>query len=837
MKLCPMCGNQNEDTSNFCTTCGAKLSVPEPEQTPLLEEPVLEEPVAVPEPESTPVLEEIDPWQAFAPPAPVETERSVVPEEEGAVAVADPPAASPVCPGCGRTWSEGAKFCVYCGAGAPVPEIEPEPEPEVKAEPVREVVCPTCGTTLAAGAKFCINCGTSLIPAPAPEPEPEPVCPTCGTVLSVGAKFCINCGTSLILAPETPPAQGPVCPDCGAPLAEGAKFCTACGANLIPAPAEDIAQTEKPKKEKKPKKAKKAPAKKKGGLARAVMLWLALLCFIGMLAVCFLWNGIEIFTMRAWDNYDEAALLHEAFQRPELAAAREKLSDGEWERFSARMDRYTQEQMRQLYDECGLTYFSTYAQAQATLDELGGMSLSQWQEQYLQWQEEVQQWEEQNQQYTATLQSQLGQMCQSFRTAGGADYDHFWDYLNLWRYSLREVHLRFDGFSSEFIQMYNSYLAALKARGGEVDAAGSLLLQDYDDYNSALYQADPEKWGDFWSLSSLPLSQRLPEQRYHIEDYFPDVPDDNIDMFLAVVNTITAMPVTSERQSGTTPGLMIEQDGTVSRASQYNANYNELRRWCQRGSWYSWWNLFSERLPMTMVYADSVDVNAQLISLYDFLLCCGMTERELEDLLELITLYTNATDDEIQTLTQVLGADLDGEGQPPAFPMETPFPEDSQEKIITAILQLETGEAEDVLLPLYQVGTQDLTRLYEYRGLESRLQTLKEGAPYAAGAYEGLADGTLSADMLQVRQYGSYLFWPVAALLLLLVLIFTLARGGKVVGALAAILGGGVGLAYAWMGPVLSQEMTLRMAAAALAGALILLGLLALILRPRKIAE
>ena len=48
-------------------------------------------------------------------------------------------------------------------------------------------ICPDCGATLAEGAKFCMNCGKKLVS----------ICPNCKHELENGAKFCMECGYKL----------------------------------------------------------------------------------------------------------------------------------------------------------------------------------------------------------------------------------------------------------------------------------------------------------------------------------------------------------------------------------------------------------------------------------------------------------------------------------------------------------------------------------------------------------------------------------------------------------------------------------------------------------------
>ena len=52
-------------------------------------------------------------------------------------------------------------------------------------------ICPCCGASLEDDAKFCTSCGTHVLPAR--------TCPACGTVLEADALFCTNCGAQLVV--------------------------------------------------------------------------------------------------------------------------------------------------------------------------------------------------------------------------------------------------------------------------------------------------------------------------------------------------------------------------------------------------------------------------------------------------------------------------------------------------------------------------------------------------------------------------------------------------------------------------------------------------------------
>ena len=69
------------------------------------------------------------------------------------------------CPGCGKPYKEGARFCLECGTPL-------------------AAACPKCNAALEHGAKFCPACGEKL----------QKTC-GCGAEIQQGAAFCANCGT------------------------------------------------------------------------------------------------------------------------------------------------------------------------------------------------------------------------------------------------------------------------------------------------------------------------------------------------------------------------------------------------------------------------------------------------------------------------------------------------------------------------------------------------------------------------------------------------------------------------------------------------------------------
>lgn len=80
-----------------------------------------------------------------------------------------------------------------------------------------QCICPSCGASLPENAKFCLECGEKIVSVPAG----MIVCPECGKTV-VKRKFCPECGHKFVTA----------CPKCGKEVPEGAKFCLECGEKL-----------------------------------------------------------------------------------------------------------------------------------------------------------------------------------------------------------------------------------------------------------------------------------------------------------------------------------------------------------------------------------------------------------------------------------------------------------------------------------------------------------------------------------------------------------------------------------------------------------------------------
>lgn len=71
------------------------------------------------------------------------------------------------------------------------------------------IICPNCGTSNPDQARFCSLCGKQLPSQPVPAAAGMFNCPKCNTPLRIGAKFCPNCGHNMVPAgaAQAAPAQ------------------------------------------------------------------------------------------------------------------------------------------------------------------------------------------------------------------------------------------------------------------------------------------------------------------------------------------------------------------------------------------------------------------------------------------------------------------------------------------------------------------------------------------------------------------------------------------------------------------------------------------------------
>lgn len=93
------------------------------------------------------------------------------------------------CSSCGTEFAVGTKFCADCGK-----KINPcancgsdIPDGATKCPSCQQIICPECGKSLSENAKFCPECGHAMTKK----------CPNCGEELNGNTRFCSNCGTKI----------------------------------------------------------------------------------------------------------------------------------------------------------------------------------------------------------------------------------------------------------------------------------------------------------------------------------------------------------------------------------------------------------------------------------------------------------------------------------------------------------------------------------------------------------------------------------------------------------------------------------------------------------------
>lgn len=143
-----------------------------------------------------------------------------------------------ICRQCGGQNSEGARFCIHCGAA-----LQP--------------ACPNCGQAVLVGMRFCTSCGHPLQNGSpesagaketikAADPAKAQVaararisCPYCGFANRPGIRFCEQCGQPISGAGQaranarpSPVVSGTICPVCGSANRPGVGFCEQCGSGL-----------------------------------------------------------------------------------------------------------------------------------------------------------------------------------------------------------------------------------------------------------------------------------------------------------------------------------------------------------------------------------------------------------------------------------------------------------------------------------------------------------------------------------------------------------------------------------------------------------------------------
>lgn len=219
-KFCTECGAQMKTESRYCPNCGFDTSytkftwntaaAPEEPKTEEVPQDIRPDSVDVPEP-----AEEIPEAQPMQPVAWENIPENNLTEQTPAEEITEEQTQEPV--------QEEIPGPIYITP--PVTEQTSAEEPaHVEDSPEAQAFCIKCGTPLN-GMRFCINCGTDSLAVPSaetaeetaaeepvsisePVAEPEPVkdetvpnpdigfafCLKCGAPLTPGCRFCIKCG-------------------------------------------------------------------------------------------------------------------------------------------------------------------------------------------------------------------------------------------------------------------------------------------------------------------------------------------------------------------------------------------------------------------------------------------------------------------------------------------------------------------------------------------------------------------------------------------------------------------------------------------------------------------
>lgn len=93
-------------------------------------------------------------------------------------------------------------------------------------------VCPRCGATVGENARFCASCGLTLVaakPPPTPPPRTSQQQPRAQKPLPTIA---VPRTRQTVAPPPPPPSQITKCLNCGKDVAPGTKYCPSCGYNI-----------------------------------------------------------------------------------------------------------------------------------------------------------------------------------------------------------------------------------------------------------------------------------------------------------------------------------------------------------------------------------------------------------------------------------------------------------------------------------------------------------------------------------------------------------------------------------------------------------------------------
>lgn len=198
---CPHCGEENSNSSDFCSKCGTKLIKFMPESH--IEKRVCSNCGAI-----------LNENQIFCSKCgrkydnTIQTEDKIVSNElieSEHIKTQQPKELFRICPTCGKKIKTNQIFCTRCGTkyeekvqNTPL-KVESNKEKNNilnNKDELETMKCPNCGSEIEKNKKFCTICGTPLVNKQLNQMIAFE-CPNCGKILKKGQNFCINCGHKL----------------------------------------------------------------------------------------------------------------------------------------------------------------------------------------------------------------------------------------------------------------------------------------------------------------------------------------------------------------------------------------------------------------------------------------------------------------------------------------------------------------------------------------------------------------------------------------------------------------------------------------------------------------
>ena len=283
LRRCPSCGNLQDKSLMFCSSCGIQLDNQEITVKPTVS-------TTVQPPKQTTVPTPVQPPKQTAVPTPVQLPKQTtvptpvqLPKQTTVPAPVQPPKQTTVpapvqpivptpvqadippntemrrCPSCGNVQILDYVFCTNCGSitdvvrggapeqpSGPISLSKPADNTDKKNAPVSKVRrCPDCGNIQEKDIVFCTKCGyvTELVNAdevPSQEAaiKPEPPVPAPAVQPDAGGQQ-MNHANMQQIKPQLDPDKKR-CPKCGNVQTVNFPFCTECGTDMSSAPQAEL---------------------------------------------------------------------------------------------------------------------------------------------------------------------------------------------------------------------------------------------------------------------------------------------------------------------------------------------------------------------------------------------------------------------------------------------------------------------------------------------------------------------------------------------------------------------------------------------------------------------